>query len=64
MSHKIHDGTDREMTDDEIKELEATRAEMAAQAAAIKAAEKAKASALAKLEALGLTEAEVKALVG
>jgi hypothetical protein len=54
----------REMTDAEFAQWEqdVIEADVAAVAAATKAAERA--SALAKLSALGLTEAEITALVG
>lgn len=62
---RTHDGqTDRDMTDEEISQLEAVRTEMAAQLAAIEAAAAAKASARAKLKSLGLTDEEIAALVG
>jgi hypothetical protein len=65
----IFDGeTHREMTDDELAqwELDIVQSEAAAQAAADEAAarEAAKASALAKLEALGLTADEAQAIAG
>ena len=64
MTHRIHDGIDRDMTAEEIVELDETRAELAAKIAAIEAAAAAKVSARAKLKALGLTDAEIAALVG
>ena len=64
MTHRIHDGIDREMTADEIVELDETRAELAAKIAAIEAAAAAKVSARAKLKGLGLTDDEIAALVG
>jgi hypothetical protein len=58
----------REMTDDEYDAYQLLQAEVAAQASAQAAAADAKATALAsarrKLAALGLTDAEVAALVG
>lgn len=57
-----------ELTDEEIEQLEKDRAEAAAQRAEQEAAEAAraevKASAIAKLAALGLTEDEAKAIAG
>ena len=57
-----------ELTDEEIAEAieqeKRTLAERAERDAQIKAAEEAKASARAKLAALGLTEDEAKAIVG
>lgn len=61
-------GLDRDATADEIATIQATQAEMqaesSAQAAADTNAKAAKASAKAKLAALGLTDAEVSALIG
>jgi hypothetical protein len=51
----------RPMTDAEYK---AHKADIAAQTAALEAVATAKASALAKLAALGLTETELAALIG
>lgn len=60
-------GVDRDATPEEIEIIETTQAEMVATAnqqnKAIKDAATARASALAKLQALGLTPAEVAALV-
>lgn len=60
--------TERPLTAEEIAEREAMAAEFAAQQAAREAEEQAKAEAkasgLAKLQALGLTEAEANALLG
>lgn len=57
-----------ELTDEEIAQAEADRvayeAEMAARQVAEEAKAAAKASALAKLAALGLTEDEAKAIAG
>lgn len=57
-----------ELTDEEIAQMEADRAAAEAQRAEAEAAEaakaQAKASALAKLAALGLTEDEAKAIAG
>jgi hypothetical protein len=52
----------RNLTTEEIAELEVLAAEAAAQAAAIEAKATARASALAKLAELGLTEEEIQAL--
>ena len=64
----LHNGVLRDMTSEEIAETNATRADMEAAIQAEAAAADAKAAALAsarsKLKALGLTEAEIKALVG
>jgi len=54
----------RDMTDDEKTNYDAVKREAAAQVAAIEAAAAAKVSARAKLKALGLTDAEIAALVG
>lgn len=65
MAYRTHDGTqDRDMTQNEIAELEHVRAEMAAQAAALDAAAAAKISAKTKLAGLGLTDTEIAALLG
>jgi hypothetical protein len=65
MKHRINDnGIERDMTPDEIANYEAVIATAEAENAAIQAKAQAIASARAKLAALGLTEAEVKALVG
>jgi hypothetical protein len=54
----------REMTDAEYAQWEIDNAAHAAQAAAVEAQAVARASALAKLSALGLTDDEISALVG
>jgi hypothetical protein len=65
MTHKIQiDNTVREATDDEAARLDALRADLTAQIAAVEAQAAAKASASAKLAALGLTDDEIAALVG
>lgn len=65
MTYKVQvDDAIREATADEAARIDAQRAEAEAQAAAADAKAAAVASARAKLAALGLTEAEVKALVG
>ncbi len=66
---RIHvNGVDRDATAEEKAVIEATQAEMqaesSAQAAAAVNAKATKASAKAKLTALGLTDAEVSALIG
>lgn len=57
-----------ELTDEEMEQLEKDRIEYEARSAAIKAQEEEqeqiRASALAKLAALGLTESEAAAIVG
>ena len=64
----LHNGVLRDMTPDEVAEMKATRAEMNAALKAEAAAADAKAAAVAsartKLAALGLTDAEVAALLG
>ena len=61
-------GVDRDATAEELATIEATQAAMLAhaneQTQTIKDAQNARASALKKLEALGLTPAEVAALLG
>jgi hypothetical protein len=65
MTYKVQiDDVVRDATPDEAEALDAQRAYLAAQAAAADAIVAARASALAKLAALGLTEAEVSALLG
>lgn len=68
-TYKINDnGVDREMTDAEIKAHMAAcddaAKELAAQITALETIAAAKASARAKLKALGLTDAEIAALAG
>ena len=59
------DGTQiREMTDAEFAQWQNDAAQAAAKIKAADDASKARASALAKLADLGLTETEIKALVG
>ena len=63
MTTKIDDnGTVREMTDDEMANLATLQAEAEANAEANQARAVAKENALAKLEALGLTADDLKAL--
>ena len=69
MTYRINDnGFDRDMTGDEIAAYKAAQKsiddEIAEREAAAEAAAAAKQSARAKLKALGLTEAEIAALVG
>ena len=65
MAHLINDnGVQREMTADEIANYEAIMAQNALSAATEKARLDSLASATAKLAALGLTQAEVAALIG
>ena len=54
----------RDATPQEVAEIEARQQEAAARIAALEAAPAAKASARAKLAALGLTDDEIAALVG
>ena len=54
----------RKMTDAEYAQWQTDNEAHAAQAAAVEAQAAARASALAKLAGLGLTEAEVAAIVG
>lgn len=58
------DGVRREATPAEIKTIDEVRQENEAQRLALEQAVAAKASARAKLAALGLTDAEVAALLG
>lgn len=61
----IQDGHDvREMTAEEYAEWQQLQADLEAQAAAADAIASARASAKTKLAALGLSEAEVAALLG
>lgn len=63
MTFIINDnGTDRPMTNDEIAELKKLQANAAIQLKAKEDAEAAKVAAKAKLEALGLTIDDLKAL--
>ena len=63
MTNMINDnGTDRPMTDDEIAELKKSQENAAIQLKAKQDAEAAKDAAKAKLEALGLTIDDLKAL--
>ena len=65
MTYKVQiDDTVREATADEMAGIETAQREAAAQLAAEQKALKARESALAKLSDLGLTEAEISALVG
>ncbi len=65
MAHLINDnGVQREMTADELANYEAIVAQNAASAVTEKARLDAIKSATAKLAALGLTQAEVAALIG
>jgi len=64
MSKVLDNGVLRDMTEAELAQLEIDRQAYEAQIAEEQAAAAFRASALAKLAALGLTEAEIKALVG
>ena len=65
MTYKVQiDDLVRDATPEEVARFEAIAAETEAQEQALLAAEAARASALAKLAALGLSADEIKALVG
>lgn len=65
MPYKIQIDDDvRDATTDETARIDALRGDVATQVAALQAEAAAKASARAKLRALGLTDAEIAALVG
>jgi len=65
MTHLVQiDDLVREATSDETAAIDASQAAAAAELDKLQAAAAARASALAKLADLGLTEAEIKALVG
>lgn len=65
MTYKVQIGDEiRDANENEIKLIEKAENNVAAQVAAIEAAAAAKVSARAKLKALGLTDAEIAALVG
>jgi len=65
MTYKIQiDDLVRDATPDEVAIIDAAHAEAAARVAADEKKAAARASALAKLAALGLTTAEISALVG
>jgi hypothetical protein len=65
MTHKIQiDDLVRDATPDEAAAIDAAHAAAAAQAAAVEAQAAARASALTKLADLGLTDAEVAAILG
>jgi len=64
MSKVLDNGVLRDMTEAELAQLEIDRQAYEAQIAEEQAAAALRASALAKLAALGLTEAEIQALVG
>lgn len=65
MTYKVQiDNVVREATETEITAIEAAQNDAAQQLEAKQAAEKNRQNALAKLEALGLTPAEIAALVG
>lgn len=69
MTYRINDnGIDREATPDEVAAIKQrekeTAHDLATQAAALETAAANKASARAKLKALGLTDDEIAALVG
>lgn len=65
MTYKVQiDDVVREATAEEIAVIEATKAQLQAEADAAQKAAAARASAISKLTDLGLTQAEIKALVG
>lgn len=65
MTYKVQiDDVVREATAEEIAVIEATKAQLQAEADAAQKAAAARASAISKLADLGLTQAEIKALVG
>ena len=64
MSKVLDNGVLRDMTEAELAQREIDREAYEAQIAEEQAAAALRASALAKLAALGLTEAEIRALVG
>ncbi len=65
MTYKVQiDDTVRDATSAEAAAIDAQRADTEAQAAASEAKQAATSSARAKLAALGLTDAEVKAIIG
>jgi hypothetical protein len=65
MTHLVQiDDLVREATSDETAVIDASQATAAAELDKLQAAAAARASGLAKLADLGLTEAEIKALVG
>lgn len=65
MTYKVQiDNVVREATETEAAAIEAAQNDAAQQLEAARAAEQNRQNALAKLEALGLTPAEVAALVG
>jgi len=65
MTYKIQiDDLVRDATPDEAAAIDAAHAAAAAQAEAVEAEAAARASALTKLADLGLTEAEIAALIG
>ncbi len=65
MTYRVQiDDVVRDATPDEAAAIDAIRADAAAQEQALANAAAARASALAKLKTLGLTDAEVAALVG
>jgi len=65
MTYKLQiDDTVRDATPDEAATIDALRADIEAQAAAADAKAAALASARTKLAALGLTDAEIAALLG
>jgi hypothetical protein len=65
MTYKVQiDDLVRDATPDEVAAIDAQRADLEAQAVATDQIAAARASARAKLAALGLTDAEVAALLG
>lgn len=60
---KVHDGIDRDASADEIKAIDEVQADRSADQAALEAKAINKTSAHNKLAVLGLTDAEIAALV-
>jgi hypothetical protein len=61
---KVHDGVDRDALENEIEAIEEVQADRAADQTALEAKAASRASAHSKLADLGLSDAEIKALVG
>jgi hypothetical protein len=61
---KVHDGVDRDALQNEIEAIEEVQADRAADQTVLEAKAASRASAHSKLAALGLSDDEIKALVG